>query len=187
MLRMWSVAVLFAVASAEEESSTPTGDIPDSVPGAHFFEPFQPDWEAKWKVSKDADFSGRWNLEEYQTSGISGDKGLVVSDPVRKHAVSTLFTEPVVPETAGLVVQYELQLKKGLQCGGAYIKLLTASEELSHDGCASRIDDRDPRHRRRCCRRNRRRLHCRPLACTQREEQSAQRLISLRVNGRLGR
>ena len=113
MLRMWSVAVLFAVASAEEESSTPTGDIPDSVPGAHFFEPFQPDWEAKWKVSKDADFSGRWNLEEYQTSGISGDKGLVVSDPARKHAVSTLFTEPVVPETAGLVVQYELQLKNG--------------------------------------------------------------------------
>ena len=146
-MRPTLIAVLFIVASAEEDAVT-SGEVPDSAPGAHFFEPFQADWQANWKVSKDADFSGRWNLEEYQGTGIPGDKGLVVSDPAKKHAVSTLFAEPVVPETAGLVVQYELQLKKGLTCGGAYLKLLTASEELSHDGCAGRIAEREP-HRRR--------------------------------------
>jgi len=31
-------------------------------------------------------------------------------------------------------VQYELQLKNGLSCGGAYLKLLTASKELALDG-----------------------------------------------------
>jgi len=65
---------------------------------------------------------------------IPGDKGLVVGDPACKHAVSILFKTPVVPEKAGLVVQYELQLKNGLQCGGAYLKLLTSSAELDLDG-----------------------------------------------------
>ena len=44
---------------------------------------------------------------------IPGDKGLVVGDPACKHAVSILFKTPVVPEKAGLVMQYELQLKSG--------------------------------------------------------------------------
>jgi len=98
-----------------------------------FFEPFLSSWEDTWKVSKDAEFSGSWRHEAHGT-GSSEDKGLVVGDPARKHAVSTIFSNAVDPRNKGLVLQYELQLKNGLQCGGAYIKLLTASESLSHDG-----------------------------------------------------
>merc|ERR1719502_527987 len=107
-------------------------EVPESVEGAAFFEPFLPSWESTWKVSKDEDFTGRWTLESYASGG--EDTGLVVSDPARKHAVSTLFAKPFDPKGVGLVIQYELQLKNGLTCGGAYLKLLTASEELSHDG-----------------------------------------------------
>jgi len=117
-----------------EAESKPVGDIPASVEGAAFFEPFLGDWEKTWKVSKDADFKGRWKHEGYDKETIVGDKGIVVGDAAQKHAVSTLFPSSFVPEKAGLVVQYELQLKNGLQCGGAYMKLLTASDELDAHG-----------------------------------------------------
>lgn len=44
------------------------------------------------------------------------------------HAISTLFPEPLDPKGKPLVVQYEVKLQKGLECGGAYIKLLTEDE-----------------------------------------------------------
>ena len=132
-------AILFfaALARAEDaatEEAPPEAkiDVPASVDGAAFFEPFLPSWESTWKVSKDADFTGVWKLEPYAMGG--DDQGLVVSSPARKHAVSTLFSTPFDPKSKGLVIQYELQLKNTLQCGGAYLKLLTASKELSADG-----------------------------------------------------
>merc|ERR1719163_936879 len=125
-----------ALCRAEDEApATETAgiEIPQSVDGAIFFEPFLASWQDTWKVSKNADFSGKWRHEEYAT--LPGeDKGLVVGDPAQKHAVSTLFSTPVDPKGKGLVIQYELQLKKGLQCGGAYIKLLTASDKLDAEG-----------------------------------------------------
>jgi len=131
------VFAIAAVAAADEESSetssAPAIAIPPTVDGAAFFEPFLSTWDKTWKVSKDADFSGRWKLEPYAMGG--EDQGLVVSDPARKHAVSTLFSTPFDPKASGgLVIQYELQLKNGLQCGGAYLKLLSASEALEADG-----------------------------------------------------
>ena len=63
-----------------------------------------------------------------------GDVGLVVSSAARKHAIATVFNAPFDPKGSGLVLQYELQLKKGLECGGAYLKLLTATDDLSLDG-----------------------------------------------------
>lgn len=41
------------------------------------------------------------------------------------HAISAPFAEPVVPDGKPLVVQYEVKMQKGLECGGAYLKLLT--------------------------------------------------------------
>jgi len=43
------------------------------------------------------------------------------------HAISAVFQEPidVLPERKPLVVQYEVKMQKGLECGGAYLKLLT--------------------------------------------------------------
>lgn len=59
---------------------------------------------------------------------------MMVGDEARKHAVSTIFSTPVDPKDKGLVVQYELHMKKNLLCGGAYMKLLTASDALTADG-----------------------------------------------------
>jgi len=128
------LAFLLLASAAAEDAETPAIEVPATVDGAAFFEPFLDTWDATWKISKDADFKGTWKHEGYSTEVIVGDKGLVVGDMAQKHAVSTLFATPFKAESSGLVIQYEVQLKNGLSCGGAYLKLLTASEELSHDG-----------------------------------------------------
>eukprot|EP00308_Calcidiscus_leptoporus_P008741 CAMPEP_0119361492 /NCGR_PEP_ID=MMETSP1334-20130426/8778_1 /TAXON_ID=127549 /ORGANISM="Calcidiscus leptoporus, Strain RCC1130" /LENGTH=468 /DNA_ID=CAMNT_0007376515 /DNA_START=13 /DNA_END=1419 /DNA_ORIENTATION=- len=113
------------------ETLEPLGSVAD----AFFFEGFDADWSSRWIVSKDSEFTGTWKHELYSDpEGIVGDKGIVVGDEARKHALSTVFSEPLDPKGTGFVVQYELQMKKALQCGGAYLKVLSASDELSADG-----------------------------------------------------
>ena len=89
-------------------------------------------------------YVGTWSVEEPDVyPGIKGDKGLVMSEfrdvwyrimvnavesKAAHHAISTLFEEPIDPKGKPLVVQYEVKLQKGLDCGGAYIKLLTETD-----------------------------------------------------------
>lgn len=47
------------------------------------------------------------------------------------HAISVPFSTPLDTDGKTLVVQYEVKLQKGLECGGAYIKLLTDSDIVS--------------------------------------------------------
>ncbi|WVN87043.1 uncharacterized protein L203_102219 [Cryptococcus depauperatus CBS 7841] len=95
--------------------------------------------EGRWTVSRatkqtpvgDETFSyiGQWEIEEPEVyPGIPGDKGLVLKTKAAHHAISTLFPEPIDPKGKPLVVQYEVKLQKGLECGGAYIKLLADEE-----------------------------------------------------------
>jgi len=124
---------LIASVAGDEAAAAPY-EPPRTLDGAHFFEPFISKYGA-FEPSKDTDFNGEWAHELHKHDGLAGDMGLVVSSPATKHAVSAVFDGPFDPkEQGGLVIQYELQLKNRLQCGGAYLKLLTASEELSHDG-----------------------------------------------------
>lgn len=61
--------------------------------------------------------------------GIDGDEGLVLKSKAAHHAISTQFEEALDPAGKTLVVQYEVKLQKGLDCGGAYMKLLTESPD----------------------------------------------------------
>ena len=72
--------------------------------------------------------------------GIQGDKGLVATSKAAHHAISSLFDNAFDPaKEGGLVVQYEVKLQNGLECGGAYLKLLTESPEVRHIVFNSRI------------------------------------------------
>mmetsp|Transcript_35670 Transcript_35670/g.93706 ORF Transcript_35670/g.93706 Transcript_35670/m.93706 type:complete len:581 (+) Transcript_35670:110-1852(+) len=114
----------------EEDLYTP----PATVEGAQFYEPFVDGWDSRWVVSKDAEFTGKWNHVTFEPDALKGDKGLEVGNAAQRHAVSTTFSSALDPKGSGLVVQYELQLKEGLTCGGAYLKLLSASKKLSLEG-----------------------------------------------------
>ncbi|BEJ11496.1 hypothetical protein CspHIS471_0109180 [Cutaneotrichosporon sp. HIS471] len=96
--------------------------------------------ESRWTVSRATkqtpvgdeimSYVGTWAIEEPEVfPGLKGDMGLVLKSKAAHHAISTLFPKPIDPKGKPLVVQYEVKLQKGLECGGAYIKLLTDSSE----------------------------------------------------------
>ena len=65
--------------------------------------------------------------------GIEGDKGLVLKDKAAHHAISAKFDKPISNKKDTLVVQYEVKLQSGLECGGAYMKLLQDNKKLASD------------------------------------------------------
>ena len=62
--------------------------------------------------------------------GIIGDKGLVLKNAAAHHAISAKFPKAVDNKGKTLVVQYEVKLQNGLECGGAYLKLLRDNKAL---------------------------------------------------------
>uniref|UniRef100_A0A6B2L2U2 Calnexin n=1 Tax=Arcella intermedia TaxID=1963864 RepID=A0A6B2L2U2_9EUKA len=52
---------------------------------------------------------------------------MIVDTLARKHAIIAQFDQEINNEGKDLLIQYELRLQKDLDCGGAYIKLLTSS------------------------------------------------------------
>ena len=65
--------------------------------------------------------------------GISGDKGLVLKEKAAHHAISAKFSKAISNKDETLVVQYEVKLQAGLECGGAYMKLLQDNKALQSD------------------------------------------------------
>ncbi|KAG6010655.1 hypothetical protein E4U21_005153 [Claviceps maximensis] len=147
-----SAALLAGTAHADnvEDSPVVSADLPTFTPTtlkAPFLEQFTDDWEKRWKPShakKDMKgsgneeeewaFVGEWSVEEpYQYKGMDGDKGLVVKNPAAHHAISAKFPKKIDNKGKTLVVQYEVKLQKGLECGGAYMKLLRENKALHQE------------------------------------------------------
>ncbi|KAJ3117697.1 hypothetical protein HK100_000765 [Physocladia obscura] len=89
-------------------------------------------------------FRGAWSIEEASVlPSIKSDLGLVVKTPAAHHAISAAFPSPFDTKDSTFVAQYvalflcyfsmlnkkhnryEVKLQNGLECGGAYMKLLT--------------------------------------------------------------
>ncbi|KAI5920835.1 Calreticulin family-domain-containing protein [Camillea tinctor] len=135
---------------ATESSTSLAAEVPTFTPTtlkAPFLEQFTDDWETRWKPShakKDMKgatneeeewaYVGEWSVEEpYQYKGMEGDKGLVVKNPAAHHAISAKFPKKIDNKGKTLVVQYEVKLQKGLECGGAYLKLLRDTKALHQE------------------------------------------------------
>jgi calnexin len=93
---------------------------------------------------------GEWAVEEPTVlPGMVGDKGLVVKNPAAHHAISAKFPKKIDNKGKTLVVQYEVKLQSktyrtsylaaadflldGLECGGAYMKLLQDNKALQSE------------------------------------------------------
>ncbi|KAI9828683.1 MAG: hypothetical protein M1832_001786 [Thelocarpon impressellum] len=134
--------------AAESSSSTSAVERPTFTPSkikAPFFEQFTDDWESRWQPShakKELDkdsakgdeewiYDGSWAVEESHVfPAIEGDKGLVVKNAAKHHAISAKFPKKIDNKGKTLVVQYEVKLQNGLECGGAYLKLLKENKAL---------------------------------------------------------
>ncbi|KAH9221490.1 calreticulin [Leptodontidium sp. 2 PMI_412] len=144
-----SVASVASDASSAATSATELPELPTFTPTTikgDFVEQFTDDWEARWKPShakkdtkgsdKDEEWAyvGEWAVEEpHVFKGMEGDKGLVVKNAAAHHAISAKFPKKIDNKGKTLVVQYEVKLQNGLECGGAYLKLLRDNKALHQD------------------------------------------------------
>ncbi|KAF9941492.1 hypothetical protein BGZ65_002861 [Modicella reniformis] len=107
---------------------------------APFLEQFTQNWSERWTASEATKkttteeevftYSGQWNVEEPTVyPGLKGDHGLVAKSAAVHHAISASLPEVIDNKDNTLVLQYEVKAQQGLECGGAYIKLLTDSPE----------------------------------------------------------
>lgn len=124
------VVVLGAFAQEEQESDTlyitpkPSGPV-------FFLETFNGDhWTDLWKPSTDPKYTGDWEVQESDFVRVSGDRGLVMANQARHHAIGAKFDTSLDTTDKDLVIQYEVQLQNGLDCGGAYIKLFNNTPDF---------------------------------------------------------
>lgn len=92
----------------------------------------------KWiksKAKKDdiddeiAKYDGIWSAEAPHRSLLQRDLGLVLKSKAKHAAISSRLTKPFAFTGKPLVVQYEVTLQEGQECGGSYIKLLSSGPE----------------------------------------------------------
>ncbi|KAL9169994.1 hypothetical protein ABFS82_04G115300 [Erythranthe guttata] len=85
------------------------------------YESFDDNFEGRWIVSEKQDYTGVWKHEKSEGHD---DYGLVVSEKARKYAIVKELEELADLKDGTTVLQYEVRLQNGLECGGAYIKYL---------------------------------------------------------------
>uniref|UniRef100_H2S6R7 Calnexin n=1 Tax=Takifugu rubripes TaxID=31033 RepID=H2S6R7_TAKRU len=138
--------VLVAEEEEEEEviykTPVPTGDV-------YFVETFDDGSLERWQLSKtvkgDADeeiskYDGKWAVEQLKENRVPGDQGLVLKSRAKHHAIAAMLARPFVFKDEPLVVQYEVNFQDGIDCGGAYIKLLSDTGSLTLE----QFQDRTP-------------------------------------------
>lgn len=79
-----------------------------------------------------AKYDGVWALEPSQKDNLPGDSGLVLKSKAKHAAIASNLLKPFVFNNKPLIVQYEVLLQDGQECGGAYLKLLSESKETKN-------------------------------------------------------
>ncbi|KAJ4961176.1 hypothetical protein NE237_021086 [Protea cynaroides] len=86
-----------------------------------FYEPFDETYEGRWIVSEKDDYTGVW---KHAKSEGHDDSGLLVSEKAKKYAIVKELDDPVNLKDGTVILQFEIRLQNGLECGGAYLKYL---------------------------------------------------------------
>lgn len=78
-----------------------------------------------------AKYDGVWAVEAPQRQILKSDLGLVLKSKAKHAAISSRLNAPFVFKDSPLVVQYEVTMQEGQECGGAYLKLLSSGKETT--------------------------------------------------------
>ncbi|KAK3183292.1 hypothetical protein Dsin_030578 [Dipteronia sinensis] len=89
------------------------------------YESFDEPFDGRWIVSKKDEYQGVW---KHSKSEGHEDYGLLVSEKARKYAIVKELDKPLSLKDGTVVLQYEVRLQEGLECGGAYLKYLRPQE-----------------------------------------------------------
>ncbi|KAK4791713.1 hypothetical protein SAY86_032126 [Trapa natans] len=90
-----------------------------------FYESFDESFDGRWVVSHKGDYEGVW---KHSKSDGHEDYGLLVSEKAKKYAIVKELDENYSIKDGTVVLQYEVRLQNGLECGGAYLKYLRPQE-----------------------------------------------------------
>lgn len=89
----------------------------------------------KEDISEDiAKYDGVWELEAPLKDALVGDLGLVLKSKAKHAAIASSLIKPFVFNSKPLIVQYEVILQDGQECGGAYLKLLSDGPDTRNLG-----------------------------------------------------
>lgn len=88
-----------------------------------------------------AKYDGIWAVESPHRSLLENDYGLVLKSKAKHAAISSRLNKPFVFTGKPLVVQYEVTLQEGQDCGGSYIKLLSSGPETTD---LTKFNDKTP-------------------------------------------
>ncbi|XP_028173718.1 calnexin [Ostrinia furnacalis] len=80
-----------------------------------------------------AKYDGKWSIQAPTKKILKDDLGLVLTTEAKHAAISTLLDRPFEFKDKPLVVQYEVTMQEGQNCGGAYIKLLSKGTNTKAD------------------------------------------------------
>lgn len=102
----------------------------------HFDDPkvFEEKWIQSTAQKDDetgAKYDGVWSLEAPDKPILQNDLGLVLKSKAKHAAIASRLVKPFVFADKPLIVQYEVQLQDGQECGGSYIKLLSSGIETT--------------------------------------------------------
>ncbi|XP_046355131.1 calnexin-like isoform X1 [Haliotis rufescens] len=127
--------------TTEEPREKPHYKKPELKGSQFFVEPFDnkadsmkrwvPSQAKKGGVEEDlAKYDGKWSFEEPKESPLIGDLGLILTSRAKHHAISAHLNKPFVFRDKPLIAQYEVRFQNGMDCGGAYVKLLSQQQNL---------------------------------------------------------
>eukprot|EP00297_Palpitomonas_bilix_P024114 CAMPEP_0113901806 /NCGR_PEP_ID=MMETSP0780_2-20120614/21464_1 /TAXON_ID=652834 /ORGANISM="Palpitomonas bilix" /LENGTH=554 /DNA_ID=CAMNT_0000894471 /DNA_START=23 /DNA_END=1687 /DNA_ORIENTATION=+ /assembly_acc=CAM_ASM_000599 len=148
MKRWGTLALVFvalALATADEPAAedAPGYVSPEAPKSAIFFDNFDSGMGEVWHKSviendeEELMYAGEVGVEEPSSSVEEGNLGLVLKSAAKRHGVAATFSQEFKPEE-GFVVQYEVKLQNGLECGGAYMKVLSFDKGFSGDQLAEK-------------------------------------------------
>ncbi|XP_053947124.1 calnexin isoform X1 [Anastrepha ludens] len=89
-----------------------------------------------------AKYDGKWDWEPPQRIVSKKDIGLVLKSKAKHAAIASKLNKPFTfKQDNPLVVQYEVTMQEGQECGGSYIKLLSQSKQTED---LTKFNDKTP-------------------------------------------
>eukprot|EP00904_Undaria_pinnatifida_P004761 jgi/Undpi1/14286/HiC_scaffold_9.g03935.m1 len=140
-------ALIFATSTAADEE-VPRPDVPrrPDTSSFHFASTFQGEnalRTGEWVLSEDEKYDGQASRVRVEPCNLEGgrfatDYGLLLDESHKHYAVGATLAKPYDNAGKDLVMQYEVQVRDGAKCGGAYVKMLRGPagenmEELNND------------------------------------------------------
>ncbi|RMX69300.1 hypothetical protein DD238_002634 [Peronospora effusa] len=124
---------------AQQEAEDRKQQTQELIKSALFAETFEAERlfdDSRWFKSTHEKYSNQdvtVSAVKIEATHLAADHGLVLDKPARHYGLAVELDESLQVDGSDskkeMVVQYEVKLQKGLDCGGAYVKLLRQKEE----------------------------------------------------------